>query len=283
MVEGAQALAENAEKLASFPEVAFRVDEVLADDKSSASDIGALIEPDPALSAALLRIANSAAYGFYGPVDSVETAVRVVGSREVRDLTYAISATETFKGVPNELVTVEDFWRHSLYCGVAAQYLAKSARVCHGTSLFTAGLLHDIGQLVMFNQCPDLSKEALLRSLDLEDGRATWLAEREVFGFDHMAVGAELANCWNFPDALCEAIAWHHTPFQSNTPSDVATVVHVANSIAVLAELDSDNLDDAPAINERATEKLGVTAETLVEMIESTQEAGAELLSLFVD
>lgn len=276
-------MAANVQKLASFPEVALRIDEVLADDTSSAADIGALIEPDPALSAALLRIANSAAYSAGGAVDNAETAVRIVGSREVRDLTYAISSVKSFEGVPNELISVEDFWKHSLYCASAAQQIAKSAKICHGVSLFTAGLLHDIGQLVMFNQCPDLSRQALQLSLDSDDGRSVCHAERNVFGYDHTDVGAALAQCWQFPETLRAAIAHHHAPFESEDYSDVAMVVHVANSIAVLAELESRNFADAPAIDERAAAEIGLSSDVLLEAVDAAKESGLDLLQLFMN
>ncbi len=277
-----QQLADRMEKMASFPEVAFRVDEVLSDDRSSSADIGAVIEPDPALSAALLKIANSAAYGSLAAVDDIETAIRVVGSCEIRDLAYAVSATRVFNGIPNELISVESFWRHSLYVAVAAECLATEARMCRGISMFTAGLLHDIGQLVMFNQCPDLSRESIRLSLSIDDGRATCQAETEIFGFDHTAVGAELARKWHFPETLTAAIAHHHAPHQSGEHIDVALIVNVANSIGILAELRSEDFDDAPEIDPAAKEKLGLHDEVLLNVVESSHETVNDLIRLFV-
>lgn len=276
-------LVENISQLTSFSDVAFRINEILADEKSSVADIGAVIEPDPALSAALLRIANSALYARRGSVDSIGQAIAIVGTRSVRDLAFGICATEAFKGIPNELISAEDFWKHSLYCAVAAQHLAQSAKVCAGQSLFTAGLLHDIGQLVMFNQCPQLSQRALQLSLAKNDGLSPYLSERDVFGFDHTDVGSALARQWQFPDSLRECIELHHVPLAHGSCSEAALVLHIANSVAVLAELDSSDLDDAPPIDARAFAQLRLSPDVIAEAAEAAQKGTADLLLLFVN
>lgn len=283
MAMTAAELASNITQLTSFPDVAFRINDMLADENSGAEEIGALIEPDPALSAALLRIANSALYGIGGTIDNVARAVTVVGLREVRDLAFGICATTTFKGIPNDLITVEDFWKHSLYCAAAAQHIGRIARVCPGESLFTAGLLHDIGQLVMFNQSASLSETSLQVCLDESDSLCPYLSERKVFGFDHMEVGAELARQWGLPDSLRKCIEFHHEPFSSNESSDAVLVVHLANSIAVLAELHTSDLDNAPPIDERVYAALGIGPDVIQETIEGTQESVTDLMRIFVN
>jgi putative nucleotidyltransferase with HDIG domain len=277
-----ESLAGNITQLTSFPDVAFRINEMVADENSSAADIGALIAPDPALSAALLRIANSAMYGIGGTVSNIDRAVTVVGLREVRDLAFGICASSTFDGISNELITVEDFWKHSLFCAAASQILGRTARVSAGESLFTAGLLHDIGHLVMFNQCPEMSKESLQLSVDENDGLSPYLSERQVFGFDHMAVGAELARQWRLPENLQHSIGDHHEPFAADVLSKVTLVVHIANSLAVLAELDSLDLADAPPIDERAFKELGIGHDVIPEIVAETRDAVTDLLRIFV-
>jgi len=276
-------LAAKVTQLASFPEVAFRINDAILDEHSGAAEIGALIEPDPALSAALLRIANSAHYRAGGEVGSVERAVAVVGLREIRDLTFSICASKTFDGIPNELVSVKDFWKHSLYCATGAQSIARKAKVCQGESLFAAGLLHDIGHLVMFSQSPDLSRQALQLSLEESDGLSPYLSERTVFGFDHMAVGVELARQWRLPTLLRECMEYHHEPLASDAMTDAVLVVHAANSIAVMAELDSLDPEDAPPIDDRVFTRLGLDADSVAAVVEETREAVAELLNIFVN
>lgn len=269
-------------QLTSFPDVAFRIGDLLADENSSAAEIGALIETDPALSFALLRVANSPVYSVGGTISKIERAVTVVGLREVRDLSFGLCASTTFKGIPNDLISVEDFWKHSLYCAVAAQNIARMTKVCKGESLFTAGLLHDIGHLIMFNQEPELSRDAIQASLEQNDGLTPYVSEREIFGFDHMEVGTELARQWNLPDLLKESIQYHHDPFCTDQLTDAVRVVHLANSIAVLAELDSNNLDDAPPTDERVFTELNFSLDYLPGIVEETRQTVEELIEIFV-
>ncbi len=273
----------NITQLTSFPDVAFRINEAFSDENSSAADFVKIIEPDPALSAALLRIANSTLYGVGGTVSTIERAITIVGLREIRDLAFGICANATFQGIPNDLISVKDFWKHSLYCATASQSLGRKAKIHAADSLFTAGLLHDIGELVMFNQNPELSRAALELSLDENDGVTSYLAERKVFGFDHAEVGAELARQWCLPDSLRACIEFHHDPFASDIAVDAVLVVHLANSIAVLAELDSLNLEDAPPIDKRTFEKLGLSTDVIPEIVAETQESVKELLRVFLN
>ncbi|MEM8546566.1 MAG: HDOD domain-containing protein [Pseudomonadota bacterium] len=270
-------------KLVSFPEVALAVDKALADGKSTAADIGGLIAPDPALSASLLRLANSAMYSKRGNIDSVERAVALVGAREIRDLTFAVAAAQTFSGISSTLLTVEDFWFHSLACGAAARILAKRLGLKSADSVFTAGLLHDVGQLVMYSQASGPSADTLRHSRTNNDGLMPYLSERAVFGFDHMAVGAALAREWGFPDALVRAIEFHHEPERAEE-AHLAEIglITAANSIAVLVEVDSHSTDDMPPIATETLEALGLSLDDLGDIVEETKPAVDDLLRVFV-
>ncbi len=280
----AEQLASNVTKLVSFPDVAFAIDEAINDEQSSATDIGSLILSDPALTAAVLRVANSAMFNVAGEVDSIDRAVSLVGMRELRDIVFGIYATETFEGIPNSLISVEDFWNHSLNCAAAAQCIGRLARIRNAESLFTAGLLHDVGQLAMFSQDPEKSREVLSMALDSDtDGMLPYLAEKDVFGYDHQAVGAAIARQWNFPDSLVYSIAHHHEPYECEEVTDTLLVVHIANSVAVLAELDSADPADGPPIDPRAIEALKLPDDFIEKTLEYVGVRVPEMLSTFVD
>ncbi|MGH1360245.1 MAG: HDOD domain-containing protein [Burkholderiaceae bacterium] len=268
--------------LTTFPAVALRIDRALADENFTVDDIGDILETDPALSVKLLKIANSAYYSRGVEVDSVSRAASVIGSRKVRDIVFTQCATDTFKSFPNDLQSLDDFWNHSLYCAVAAQEIAKQLRYGGDLSLYTAGLLHDIGQLVMFTQYPDESRRALEISINQTDGTSPHLGEIEVFGFDHTAVGASLARQWNFPRALSECIEFHHAPgaCSAELATEVA-IVHVANSTAVLAELASEEIEDAPEIDPAALGLLGLDTETIVEIAAKARAEVDEMVGVF--
>lgn len=266
--------------LATLPEVALRIAQLAEDPGSSAADIGREISRDPALTLRLLRVANSPAYGHLGKIANISRAIAVIGVRQVRDLTVGITAARTFEGIGNELVTMESFWRQNVLCAVAAGHVAAHRGGRTGESPFIAGLLHDIGQLVIYHVAPDLGRRALLMWVDAIDDRDLIECEREVMGFDHCAVGAALARQWHLPRSLQECIEFHHEPARAREfPLDVATV-HVANSVAVLAEIASSNLADAPPLCPAALELLKIDQKDILGILEQTLRSAPDLLSL---
>lgn len=268
--------------LATFPAVALRVDQAMADENFSIEQLGEILEADPAISVGLLRIANSAYYSRGVEIDSVARAASVIGSRKVRDIVFSQCANDAFRKFPNDLQTLEDFWNHSLYCAVSAQLIGEAVRFGGDLSLYTAGLLHDIGQLVMFTQYPEASRRALQLSIAQSDGTSPHLGEVEVFGYDHTAVGAALARQWNFPRALSECIRFHHSPAAcSHEYATPVAIIHVANSAAVLAELASDDFEDAPAIEQPALSLLGLSFESIIEIAEKAAHEVESMAGLF--
>lgn len=266
--------------LVTLPEVALRITRMVNDPASSATDIAREISNDAALTARLLRVANSPLFGHSQRIASVSRAVAVIGLRQVRDLTVGLTSIRAFDGIPNELVTMESFWRQSLLCAAAAGHIAGSGHTGHGETAFVAGLLHDIGQLVLYSRAPELARRALLMSVDSVEDLDSYLCERQIMGFDHGAVGSALAKNWGLPPALQECIEFHHEPERARAhPIEVATV-HVANSVAVLAEIGSTDLGDAPSISAAALHAVGLSSTHLVDIIRQTQESAAEILPL---
>ncbi len=277
-----ESLVADVRDLLSLPEIAVQVNAMVEDPSSSAADIGDVISRDPSLTARLLRIANSPFFGLSAKVATVARAVAVVGSKKLRDLIIATSAIRTFKGVPNQLVSMDDFWYHSLYCAIAARLLAASRRLPHADSLFTAGLLHDIGQLIIFNRLPEQAREAL--RLSMEDPHAMDMrqAEQEVLGFDHAQVGGLLLRHWQLPALLEECVTHHHTPEQAVQFPVEAAIVHIANSIATLAEINSMNLEDVPRIQTSAWKVSGLKVEIVEAVMRETQKQFREARLLFL-
>jgi putative nucleotidyltransferase with HDIG domain len=268
--------------LVTLPDVAMRIARMVDDPKASATDIGREISNDAALTARLLRIANSAAYGQHRKIANVSRAIAVLGVRQVRDLTMGLTAVRAFNGISNGLVTMEVFWRHSVLCAVAAGQIAARRDAARTESPFVAGLLHDIGQLVMYSRVPEASRETLLMLADATDDIGLYQCERAVLAFDHAAVGASLARSWGLPESLLECIEFHHEPHLARDyPVDVATV-HIANSVAVLAEIGSADLSDAPALVPAALKLARLSPDSLPEIVEQTRAAGAEIMPLLL-
>ena len=277
-----ESLVADVRDLVSLPEIAVQVNAMVEDPRTSAADIGEVISRDPSMTARLLRIANSPFFGLTAKVATVTRAVAVVGSKKLRDLIVATSAIRTFKGVPNQLVSMDDFWYHSLYCAIAARLLATSRRMPHADSLFTAGLLHDIGQLIIFNRLPEQAREAL--RLSNEDPHAVdmHLAEQEVLGFDHAQVGGLLLRHWQLPALLEECVTHHHTPEKAVHFPAEAAIVHIANSIATLAEINSMSLEDVPKIQASAWKATGLKEEIIEPVMRETHKQVREARLLFL-
>jgi putative nucleotidyltransferase with HDIG domain len=194
-----------------------------------------------------------------------------------------MSVASSFAGLPNELVSMENFWRHSLLCALVARHLAKEARRCDPEVLFTAGLLHDIGELVIFNRMPEQAKEALLVVLDSQDEVPIHEAEHQIMGFDHSEVGGELARLWKLPPLLEDCIAHHHDIENAKQFPRETALVHIANVVALMAELDTLDPEDVSPIDPRAWEVTGLTDESVEPAVRQAQEEIIEAEKLFLD
>ena len=263
--------------LVSLPSIGVRANEMVNDPNSTIADIGNLIGQDPALAARVLRIANSPAYGLSAQVTTITRAVSIVGTQLIRDLVLTTSTIDAFKKIPNELVSLDNFWNHSLYCGIAARLLAEERGMKHAETEFLAGLLHDIGQLVIFHKEPHEARRALLLSLEGPDDLALHTAEQEVFGFDHAQVGAELLRHWHFPPLLVACVEKHHAPQEELKFPIEAALVHLANSIATLAEIDSLLEEDAVHTEPMAWELLGLSKDLIPSKVRATQAQFTEM------
>ncbi|MBI3560861.1 MAG: HDOD domain-containing protein [Gammaproteobacteria bacterium] len=244
----------NIDELVSLPAVFVRLNQLINTPHSTVTQLAEVIGQDPGLTVRLLRLANSAMFGMRARIDTISKAIAVIGIQRLRDLALASAAVTAFEKIPNSLLALEDFWMHSIRCGLAAKFLAEQAKLPHSDTLFIAGLLHDIGHLIMFKRIPQQSQQALQRCLDKSANANLFLIERELLGFDHSMVGAELARHWQLPEVLIETIRYHHQPTLATTFPRQAAIVHIANSVAVSTELNSPLVesDTAPDIDPAA-------------------------------
>lgn len=268
--------------LVSFPAVGLRVNEMVNDPATTAAQLGQVISQDPALTARLLQIANSTAFGHTSRISTVSRAVTVIGTRHIRDLVLARSTIHAFEGIPNELVSMEDFWRHSLYCGLAARFLAEQRRIKNAETLFVAGMLHDVGQLVIFRRLPQESRRALMLAIEETDDCALHHAERQIFGFNHAQVGAALLRQWDFPPLLIECTEFHHDPAHARQFALETALVHLANSIAQLAEVDSVREEDALVTEATAWALAGLTSEVIEPAVRTIQQQFLDVRKMFL-
>lgn len=282
MKKTANALVSELGALVTLPGVYLHITRLLSDSRSSAADIAQAVSQDPAFTVRLLRIANSALYGFPSAVDTVAKAVAIIGTTQVNHLALSLSVIDRFEALPNELVAMEHFWRHSLFCALIARHLAARVGGGDGDAVFTGGLLHDIGELVIFNRLPREAKRALLMVESSENRLAVHEAERLVLAFDHGAVGGELARRWNLPPLLEECIACHHDVAKATHHPRAAALVHLANIFSRMAELDTLDPGDVPPVDPLAWQLTGLGEDCVEAAVGAGQAGIEEAMRLFV-
>lgn len=227
----AQELANQAEGLFSLPEVSRRLSVLLGDEKFALPEIAELISYDPVLLGRLLTTVNQPPYR--GPeVDNASDAVARIGLKDLRTLVMSTEAVQAFRGLPRDLVDMNNFWHHSVCTGLAAESLAFKIEGAEPTRLFVGGLMHDIGQLPIYQLLPGLARQVLEKAGKSEYYR--YRAEKEIIGEEmtHAHVGGALIRKWNLPSALWEMVSFHHEPRRAvDYPLEVS-IVHISTAIA---------------------------------------------------
>ncbi|MEE9343241.1 MAG: HDOD domain-containing protein [Gammaproteobacteria bacterium] len=221
-------------KLVSLPEICLQLQEQTESPSATAESIGKLVSTDAALSARLLQLVNSAFYGINRPVDTITRAVNLIGMRELKNLAYAASVTEIFADIPDDIISMSDFWQHSAYCGIVARHLAKHCNILHNERLFTVGLLHDVGRLLMCMQLPQ--KTAQILEQQRQTGEDIIMIEDEVLGYNHAEVGAQLLEYWNMSRNSCASVKYHHSPQDAHDAYLESALLNIANITAEVAK-----------------------------------------------
>lgn len=197
--------------LLSLPDVVIRANELLESDQADLDAIGEVISHDPALSAQLLKLVNSAFYSFPGEVDTITRAITLVGTKELHSLIMASSATSIFNAIAPELIDMNSFWHRSVFAGLIAKRLAVMSDISRtGEVQFLSGLFHDVGRLVIFNQLPQ--QASLILSKTQSAHCATHEMEELLLGFNSAQVGACLLQSWRLPKVIWEPILHQHIP-----------------------------------------------------------------------
>jgi HD-like signal output (HDOD) protein len=249
------------DKLSSVPYVYAQLDEAIRTSRVSAAHISSIISQDTSLTARLLKIVNSAFFSFPRKVDTISRAVIIVGTQQLRDLALATSVINSFSNIPERYITMESFWRHSIACGLASRIIAGYFKAANVERYFVAGILHDIGRLMIATKMPE-ETASVFRIAEQRD-QPLHVIEREVLGFDHAQVGSELIDFWRLPKSFEEIILYHHEPTLANLYRNDAAVIHIADSIVHAMQLGNTGDECIPPIREQAWELLGLPVDIL--------------------
>lgn len=285
-----EALLRDEPKLVSPPEVYLRINEVLRDPASTVEDAAASISHDPSLAAKLLRLVNSSYYArtmravqgrFPAKVDSLSRAVMVVGARQLATLALGVSVLPLFQDIPPHWVNMRLFWEHSVGCAAAAQAIATASGKGNPETAFVAGLLHDIGRILLFKQAPAHMAGAMRQAA--ADRLPLFLAERDRIGFDHAVLGGQLLQKWQFPANLEKMVRYHHDldePLFIEEPA----VIHLADCVATAMGWGGSGNRCAAALSPDAWAVLGLSGLDLAAMVPRMEaRLGETMRSFFPD
>ena len=243
-------------KLPEIPAITLELNEIISDPMSNSDDIGKIVGKSPSLTILLLKIVNSPVYGFPSRIDSISRAVAMIGTKEISSLALGISTVRIFKNIPEEILDMRMFLKHSLACGIIARILATFKNIMHTEKLFVSGLLHDIGRVLVYTYYPEQAKGLLQRAA--KSGNCLYVEESSVFGCSHTDIGKYLLQKWKLPLILENNLLFHHNPSIANN-TEQATIVHLADILANGLGLGSSGERRVPPLDDIAWDKLGLS------------------------
>jgi HD-like signal output (HDOD) protein len=272
-----QTLEKKLADLPALPAVVARIMETVNSPETSASDLNKLIVMDSGLSSKVLRIVNSAYYGFPKRVSTITHAVVILGFNTVRNLVLGVSAFGMLnqKTIPYGLNRTK-FWEHSVASAIAGSVLARRrlSRVRTAPEeAFIGSLLHDIGTLFLDSYFP--VQYAVAMAFAARENKQAWEAENMVLGIDHVTIGRRIAEHWNFPPHLVAMAAGHHDPSTQKEQQDMASIVHVANWLAWQLNYPSSEHAAPPELLPEVQEWLDFDEDTIAK---TKEEIEAELI-----
>lgn len=240
----------------SLPLIHERLNQAINHPRSSIADITKVITGDAGLSSRILKLANSPMYGYYSKIDSIAKAVTIIGTQQLRDMAMAIFVMGVFRGIPKDLINMTSFWQHSITCGIIARILATCRRDTNVERFFLAGMLHDIGQLILCARTPELAREMITASK--ESATPLFTIQRSLLGFDHGDVGGELLKRWKIPAIIAEPVACHHAPGRAELYPMEASIMHVADVIGHAMQIGFSGESFVPPLDEPSWERLDI-------------------------
>jgi putative nucleotidyltransferase with HDIG domain len=259
MVRSLSKLIASTSELASLPSTTVRLLDLLDDATVDASAVLEIIEKDPSLTANLLKLCNSAYYGLRGRVGSVRQALVLLGNQTVLTLAFATSMGQILRS-PLRAYGMEkhELWHHSVATALAAASLSADGGRERRERAFTAGLVHDIGKILLDRELGD----QLVQLPQVASEEELLAAERAALGYDHASAGGALAEAWSFPEDLAAAVAYHHAPERAEHAADLVGNICAANLLALAAGLGAGVLQPPPDTLHQRLAELGLDAPT---------------------
>ena len=265
-------------KLVMLPGIYLRVKQVVDDPDTTPRDLTKVIAMDPAMTARVLRLVNSAFWGLSGQIESVSRAVTLLGMLHVHDVVLATSVALAFRGFAPARMDVPRFWRQSVFRALAANALARKCELADLERVFVEGLLSDIGHMVLFQGMPELAARALELAREQPDELPR--LERELIGCDYAAVGAALATAWHLPSCFRTVIRYQNDPAAAADHSLEAALVLIGGQLAI-RELSAGAAAKNVCIPACAWQLTGLDESCMAEVVQESNSGVSALIALF--
>ena len=260
-------IVKNLQDLPSLPAVVMELLSSIDEEDTDISVLAKKVSHDQALTAKTLRLANSSLYGLQVKVTTISQAITYLGFQTTRNLITAAAVTGCFAQGQCPGFDDKAFWRHSIAVAACSKVIARRVRFNQDYA-FTAGLLHDIGRLVLVSRFTADYQQVMEHARQIDS--AVLDAEREVMGIDHVVAGVALAAHWNFSDTIKMAIAYHHDP-DAPGAGILASIVHVANAVVHALDLAGEEDELAPTVSSAAWTTLGLNEEAWLHVFRETE------------
>lgn len=239
-----QSITNKIDKIPTLPTVAMQVIDITSNPNSSAKDLMDIISPDISLTTKILKISNSPFYGLTREITSLQHALTILGFKEIRDLVISTVVFDSFKNIrQNAKFDIKKFWKHSFICGLAAKVIATDLKK-KSNEFFVAGLIHDIGKLIMYIAIPREYIRLIESSDPIKLKFMIFELEENTFGANHGEVGMKLLKKWMFPDSLLNAVGFHHRPQKTGNNDLLPMVIHIADILTHFIEMQDRNMGD---------------------------------------
>ncbi|MDI6799689.1 MAG: HDOD domain-containing protein [Actinomycetota bacterium] len=274
--EAVKRILADVEELPPFNQIASRALNMINDPTSSAADIGRVIILDQALAAKILKMANSSYYGFARKVTTIGEAIVILGYNTLKSVVFALAMKKFFnQPVEGYGLDKDGIWRHSVACALASRVVAGKVRYIDPEEAFVAGLLHDVGKLILSEYVKE-DYDLILNILATSD--VTFIeAEESVLGFNHQQIGKMVAEKWNLPDKIGEAIGFHHRPHEAKVEPTLTSIVHLADFICLTLGIGIGVSGMLYSLESGALKTLGISDSMIDSLVSESMEAASEI------
>ena len=263
--EALQQLVNETPQIATLPSVYTELSGLISQSSVNATQLARVVSMDPGLTVRLLRMVNSSYYGFDHRIDTVSHAVSVIGHQQLKQLALATTVVHMFRAMPEHLINMDSYWRHSVATAIAARTLGRMLGLDKVEYLFVAGLLHGVGSLIVCINRPHEARRVFIKVKNSD--RLLHEVENEVLGFNHADVGGALMKNWGLSSAQVEAVEFKHRPNEAPNYAMEACILHLSNLVACALNMGSVGDVCVPSLDTDAWSRMGLSDEIMASLV----------------